>query len=171
MGSKDRQPRVKRMATSPHPSETGDKAPCESEGRRKPWNIILTAEQAVEIYRKRAIGPNWHATSSCRSNEVAEQYGVNSKTIRDIWNRATWVKATRHAWTVEEEADYVHLQSAISRASDGNSTSTDHDATRSSESEVHIRFFFPTCLPEHSKGVVADWDCFFASAGRKCRSK
>ncbi len=155
MGSKDRQPRVKRMTTSPHPSETGDKAACESEGRRKPWKIILTAEQAVEIYRKRAIGPNSHATSSCRSNEVAEQYGVNSKTIRDIWNRATWVKATRHAWTVEEDADYVQSQSAISRASDGNCTSTDHDATRCSESEVRIPFFFLACvLPEHSVGVV-----------------
>ena len=139
VGSKDRQPRVKRMATSPHPSESGDKTtPSESEGRRKPWKIILTAEQAVEIYRKRTIGPNSHATSSCRSNEVAEQYGVNSKTIRDIWNRATWVKATRTAWTAEEEADYVQSQSqsATSRTSGGNSTSPDLDATRSSESEV-----------------------------------
>ena len=45
--------------------------------------------------------------SNSRSREVAEQYGVNSKTIRDIWNRATWVKATRPSWTPEEEEEYL----------------------------------------------------------------
>jgi hypothetical protein len=95
------------------------------------------------------------ATPSNAAITLSKRFNVSPKTIRDIWNRATWVKATRHAWTVEEEADYVQSQSAISRASDGNSTSTDHDATRSSESEVRIPFFFPACVfPEHSVGVV-----------------
>jgi hypothetical protein len=31
---------------------------------------------------------------------------VNSKTIRDIWNRETWVRATRALWTEEEEEAY-----------------------------------------------------------------
>lgn len=125
VGSKDRQPRVKRMATSPMQAGASarfEKTPsaCDGEGgRRKPWKIILTAEQAVEIYKQRVIGTSGvgasaKATSSCRSNEVAEQYGVNSKTIRDIWNRATWVKATRPSWTQEEEAEYASTQASNS---------------------------------------------------------
>ena len=79
-------------------------------GRKKPWKIILTAEQAIEIYKARPQGESSSATSSFRSNDVAEQYGVNSKTIRDIWNQATWVKATRPHWTDEEEAGYLASQ-------------------------------------------------------------
>jgi len=79
-------------------------------GRKKPWKIILTAEQAIEIYKARPQGESSSATSSFRSNDVAEQYGVNSKTIRDIWNQATWVKATRPYWTDEEEAGYLASQ-------------------------------------------------------------
>ena len=40
------------------------------------------------------------------SLEVASRCGVNSKTIRDIWNRETWVRATRSLWTEEEEEAY-----------------------------------------------------------------
>ena len=58
-----------------------------------------------------------------RSNEVAEQYGVNSKTIRDIWNRATWVKATRGCWTAEEDEDYN--QSQMTRSQEIKSSSAD----------------------------------------------
>lgn len=121
VGSKDRQPRIKRPATSPLPSERQDKGAGmrERQGRRKPWMIILTAEQAVEIYTKRNLKGSSHATSSCISNEVAEQYGVNSKTIRDIWNRATWVKATRPLWTEEEEALYVRAETNANAASEG----------------------------------------------------
>mmetsp|Transcript_12480 Transcript_12480/g.24858 ORF Transcript_12480/g.24858 Transcript_12480/m.24858 type:complete len:421 (+) Transcript_12480:848-2110(+) len=117
VGSKDRQPRVKRLDEKEARDAPG--------GRRKPWKIILTAEQAVQIYEKRPTEGSMTdtTTSSCRSNEVAEQYGVNSKTIRDIWNRATWVKATRGCWTVEEEEEYN--QNQIARAQDSKSGSTD----------------------------------------------
>ena len=96
----------------------------ESEAGRKPWKITLTAEQAVEIYKKRSIGANMDSTSSCRSNEVAEQYGVKSKTIRDIWNRATWVKATRSEWNEQEEAMYIASQT------NSNSTPLEGDAAQ-----------------------------------------
>ena len=96
----------------------------ESEAGRKPWKITLTAEQAVEIYKKRSIGANMDSTSSCRSNEVAEQYGVKSKTIRDIWNRATWVKATRSEWNEQEEAMYIASQT------NSNSTPLEGDASQ-----------------------------------------
>ena len=172
MGSKDRQPRVKRMASSPQASDLGDKAGvCESEGRRKPWKIILTAEQAIEIYRKRTIGINTQATSSCRSNEVAEQYGVNSKTIRDIWNRATWVKATRPAWTAEEEADYVQSQQANNRSWAG---PNDSEATRCSETEVGLLapiLCVVTWVWWHSWGKCVDKLALAALRGNGARAR
>ena len=130
IGAKDKHPRVPKRGTSDVPP-----GPAQ-EGPKKTWKIILTAQQAVEIYNKRTIGSNSrdcserapkisvcgkhtteraHSWDDCsedekttsRSREVAEQYGVNSKTIRDIWNRATWVKATRSSWTPEEEEEYL----------------------------------------------------------------
>ncbi len=46
----------------------------------------------------------------------ARRYGVNSKTIRDIWNRATWVKATRPAWLPWEEVPSPRPQAQQARA-------------------------------------------------------
>lgn len=66
VGSKDRQPRVKRMFQH----EPDEKEETKEGGRRKPWKIILTAEQAVEIYLMRPLGDQAAATSSCKSNEV-----------------------------------------------------------------------------------------------------
>jgi len=70
-------------------------------GRGKPWKIALNSEQARSIYTQRPLHHDSHYSKS-RSKELAEQYNVNEKTIRDIWNRATWVKATRSLWTQQE---------------------------------------------------------------------
>ena len=45
------------------------------------------------------------------SNSVilASQYGVSSKTIRDIWNRKTWTHATKHMFDREH---LTHVSSA-----------------------------------------------------------
>ncbi|EKX48191.1 hypothetical protein GUITHDRAFT_136933 [Guillardia theta CCMP2712] len=133
VGSKDRQPRVKRMVDTPEKQES--ETTSEAGVRKKPWKIILTAEQAIEIYQKRPKSDSSLTTSSCRSNEVAEQYGVNSKTIRDIWNRATWVKATREVWTAEEEAEYEEAQMFENRersqeASSGSNTTLEQDGNK-----------------------------------------
>ncbi len=55
---------------------------------------VLHESQAIEIYRQRK-------TKSTRigadSNTVllAKKYNVSPKTIRDIWNRRTWIQQTR----------------------------------------------------------------------------
>ncbi len=41
--------------------------------------------------------------------EHENRYGVSSKTIRDIWNRVTWVVATRAAWLPSEEVTILPL--------------------------------------------------------------
>lgn len=110
VGSKDRKPRVKRVIPKSS-KDSPTKELEESSGvRKKHWKIILSSEQAVDIYKKRPLGDTSALTCSRRSKELSEQYVVNSKTIRDIWNRTTWVKATHKYWTEEEELDYIQGQ-------------------------------------------------------------
>ena len=54
---------------------------------------ILTAELAAEIYRSL---PDDRSENKPRSTEVSQRYGVAPKTIRDVWDRKTWFKATQH---------------------------------------------------------------------------
>ena len=67
----------------------------------------LTAEEAAEIYlmRPKVVGkgdrPKRGSMIKCKS--IAPKYGVSAKTIRDIWRGRTWIEATRHLWTREEE--------------------------------------------------------------------
>ena len=60
--------------------------------------IILTQLQAAEIYEmKPAVSSRIaHQRSASQSRMVAERYGVSSKTVRDIWNKKTWIFATMH---------------------------------------------------------------------------
>ena len=48
----------------------------------------LTATEAVEIFRCK--------DTKTRSTAVSKMYGVNEKTIRDIWRGRTWSKETHH---------------------------------------------------------------------------
>jgi hypothetical protein len=68
---------------------------------------VLTAEQAVEIYRRRPqIVPSvlmHDQISSGRTLHVAMHFGVSPKTVRDIWNRRSWAPETRHLWTPGEK--------------------------------------------------------------------
>ena len=36
-----------------------------------------------------------------QSEPVSKLFGVSSRTVRDIWNRRTWVFATKHLWACE----------------------------------------------------------------------
>ena len=60
--------------------------------------IILTQLQAAEIYEMKPAVPSRiaHQRSASQSRMVAERYGVSSKTVRDIWNKKTWIFATMH---------------------------------------------------------------------------
>jgi hypothetical protein len=53
----------------------------------------LTEEQAIEIFKVRLQ----NETTTCgrvKAVTVANMYGVNEKTVRDIWNGRTWKKQT-----------------------------------------------------------------------------
>mmetsp|Transcript_7369 Transcript_7369/g.22515 ORF Transcript_7369/g.22515 Transcript_7369/m.22515 type:complete len:234 (+) Transcript_7369:82-783(+) len=76
---------------------------CSVEGSRCSWQQtdlldvpvhtrrILTAEQAVEIFKLKEFISDGTKGASV---PIARQYGVSPKTIRDIWNRRTWMDAT-----------------------------------------------------------------------------
>jgi hypothetical protein len=62
-----------------------------------PFIVILTAEQARAIYLLRCASSaeGSHAKSVAgKSSLVAEMFGVNPKTIRDVWSRKTWIKVS-----------------------------------------------------------------------------
>jgi len=59
----------------------------------------ISVHQAQEIFVQR---PKIKELYGFGSSQLGEKYMVNAKTIRDIWNRETWVKATKHLWTSEE---------------------------------------------------------------------
>ena len=69
--------------------------------------IILTQWQAAEIYEmKPESGPAVsHRRSASQSRLVAERYGVSSKTVRDIWNKKTWIFATIHLHAASHSHD------------------------------------------------------------------
>jgi hypothetical protein len=48
----------------------------------------LTEAEVVEIYRHKADGIS--------ASKVCVLYGINDKTVRDIWTGRTWVKETAH---------------------------------------------------------------------------
>lgn len=56
-----------------------------------PRNVI-TRDEAREIY---LMQEEYAGTSDV----VGEMYGIAPKTVRDIWNRRTWVRATKPVWS------------------------------------------------------------------------
>ena len=85
---------------------------------------MLSEVEAIEIYRaKIAVQTEIAASypqniknlrsilrmgSSRRLIELSEKYGVNPRTIRDLWNRKTWAYATIFLWPEEH---YLKLHS------------------------------------------------------------
>jgi len=88
-------------------SDSGDK-------KIRAWKIMLTAQQAVQIYQN-LPADTLHITS--KSVVVGKQFGVSAKTIRDIWKRETWVKATRGVWSPADEHNYQEQEAQKVRAS------------------------------------------------------
>eukprot|EP00286_Rhodomonas_abbreviata_P024782 CAMPEP_0181301304 /NCGR_PEP_ID=MMETSP1101-20121128/7349_1 /TAXON_ID=46948 /ORGANISM="Rhodomonas abbreviata, Strain Caron Lab Isolate" /LENGTH=185 /DNA_ID=CAMNT_0023406593 /DNA_START=44 /DNA_END=601 /DNA_ORIENTATION=+ len=43
-------------------------------------------------------------TSTKCIQELADYYGIQPRTVRDIWNRRSWGKVTRPAWSIQEIA-------------------------------------------------------------------
>ena len=74
----------------------------------KSQRCILSASQASEIYKLRFLASTSASDPNSTGHEIsysillAAQYGVSSKTIRDIWNRKTWINATRQLFDQEQ---------------------------------------------------------------------
>mmetsp|Transcript_19614 Transcript_19614/g.48132 ORF Transcript_19614/g.48132 Transcript_19614/m.48132 type:complete len:592 (+) Transcript_19614:318-2093(+) len=86
----------------------------EAGGNKHPFLVILSKQQALDIYSMRSPTTTNDTTLQAvagKSSMVAEMYGVSPKTIRDIWNRKTWAQVTRGLWT-QEEADEYALEQA-----------------------------------------------------------
>jgi hypothetical protein len=121
-------------------SDSGDK-------KCRTWKIMLTAQQAVEIY-KLMPADSQHLTS--RSMVVGKKFGVSAKTIRDIWKRETWVRATRPVWSEAEEQQYREEEGRNASAAANRSTSA-HQARPGSvasllaDTSTHERSPSPHC--------------------------
>jgi hypothetical protein len=105
-------------------------AEVEATSKKRTWKVLLTSEQACEVKttylrienyisspnffllqiyesRPRSESEKSLTSAASRSQQTAERYNVNAKTIRDIWNRITWIKATRSLWTDEVQAHTI----------------------------------------------------------------
>jgi hypothetical protein len=71
--------------------------------------VILNDRLAAEIYAEKVALVAPTTFESClkgsrvmmrgKSVKVSAKYGVDAKTIRDIWNRRTWTSATSAFWS------------------------------------------------------------------------
>ena len=77
------------------------------ENRRKSCAIALDESLAIQIYASRPRNAGSKYGSMAAAVRLGERHGVSPKTIRDIWNRKSWVKVTRAYWTAAEESAYV----------------------------------------------------------------
>jgi hypothetical protein len=85
---------------------------CEKRNRQYP-RALLNGQDAIDIYRHRRANLSTSAANShgpCKhTSALAFKYNVSPKTIRDIWNRRTWTKETKHLWT-EDEMPMVRIK-------------------------------------------------------------
>jgi hypothetical protein len=73
----------------------------------------MNGSLAAEIYKEKlALIITPASSESClkddarvemkgKSVQVSAKYGVSAKTVRDIWNRRTWIDATSFLWSIE----------------------------------------------------------------------
>ena len=60
--------------------------------RPRRHRAILTEQQAIEIFRIRS--QNSTPILMLGATFVAKRYGINERTVRDIWKQRTWTRAT-----------------------------------------------------------------------------
>ena len=75
--------------------------------RRKSWSVSLDESLAIQIYAYRPRNAGSKYGSMAEAVRLGDKHGVSPKTIRDIWNRKSWVKVTRAYWTAAEASAYV----------------------------------------------------------------
>ncbi len=70
---------------------------------------MLSEHAAVEIYRMKIALQHQRQNNAPismwgKTRSVAKMFGVNSRTVKYIWNRQTWSHATEHLWASELES-------------------------------------------------------------------
>jgi hypothetical protein len=83
-------------------SGEGLRGTAQDEFLRSHPRAVLNELQAIEIYQHRRTKSN-SLGSEGSTAFLAKKYNVSPKTIRDIWNRRTWIEHTRHLWTDDEK--------------------------------------------------------------------
>ncbi|EKX45915.1 hypothetical protein GUITHDRAFT_138740 [Guillardia theta CCMP2712] len=72
---------------------------------------LIGAELAARIYAMRPprtqVGGQFNAAQGLSPTAVGNLFGVSSKVVRDIWNRRTWIEATRSLWSDFEVASHL----------------------------------------------------------------
>jgi hypothetical protein len=69
----------------------------------------LTAEAAVAIF----VARDSHSSKDALSCKLAGDYGITSKSVRDIWNMRTWGWATFPHWTEADKRRYLESRLCI----------------------------------------------------------
>lgn len=60
-------------------------------------HAILTKDAAIEIYLEKPTGNGWkRGMTKTVARALGKTYGVDEKTVRDIWNRRSWRRETAH---------------------------------------------------------------------------
>jgi hypothetical protein len=88
-------------------SSSGGEKDGAGDPRRKSWSVSLDESLAIQIYASRPRNAGSKYGSMAEAVRLGERHGVSPKTIRDIWNRKSWVKVTRAFWTAAEASAYV----------------------------------------------------------------
>ncbi len=77
---------------------------------------MLTESEAADIYKvKLALQYQIRHRSTAadmvsmwgKTSPVAKMFGVKPRTVKYIWNRQTWVHATKHLWANEAEQELI----------------------------------------------------------------
>ena len=85
---------------------------------------ILTVLDAAEIYKYRkeeVLRFNVDPKLIGNAKEIAKKFDISPKTVRDIWNRRTWIPETRHLWretdtpTLRTKKSNSELRARVSR--------------------------------------------------------
>ena len=82
--------------------------------------IVLNSDLAIEIslHKIKLIRPTTfseclespHMKIRGESARLSKRYGVSAKTIRDIWNRKSWVSTTASLWSEETAQNKARLE-------------------------------------------------------------
>jgi len=87
--------------------DTEEDSATGSSDERTSQGIALDNTTAADIYMQRPRDAGTRYGSMSLAAKLARMYDVSPKTIRDIWNRKSWVKVTRSLWTEKEQREHV----------------------------------------------------------------